>query len=543
MPCAASGESSRNGAPLSAGGRRARAAAACRGAVCRARAFSPPPSRTRSSCSRRSAASASWSAVLALNRRSSCRLHLRHASRRARPCRPRTRCSSVTVPSTGAVSASSIFIDSSTTTRLPGLDRVADRDRHQQHGAGHRRAQLAVGVRVVDVLGRRLGHVPRPALVARARPRAVASASATEPARRRRALVRRPGRRRAARRRRPRASSRTARARRRGASRRGASNGSSLGRRSAERERRGRAGDLLVAQRRRRRGPGGRSGRCPSPPRARPRGASSVRRKPTLVVRPRIAVSRQRAVQPRERGRAVRAVGDHLGDHRVVVGADDAAGLDRGVDAHAARVARQQRPGRPTGRSCASSALMRASIAWPLSVSLDVERLARGDPQLQLDQVEPGDQLGHRVLDLQPRVHLEEEVRRGVVGVGDELDRAGAVVARGLRPARPPPRPAARAARARRPATATPRAPSGGGAAASTRARRARARCRARRRCTCTSMCRARGRKRSMNTRSSPKPAAPRAAPRRSPRRARRRDSTTRIPRPPPPAAALTSSG
>ena len=64
---------------------------------------------------------------------------------------------------------------------------------------------------------------------------------------------------------------------------------------------------------------------------------------------------------------------------------------------------------------------------------VDVERLARGDPQLQLDEVEAGDQLGDRVLDLQPRVHLQEEVRRRVVGVGDELDRARADVARGLR--------------------------------------------------------------------------------------------------------------
>ena len=37
------------------------------------------------------------------------------------------------------------------------------------------------------------------------------------------------------------------------------------------------------------------------------------------------------------------------------------------------------------------------------------ERLALGDQQLQLDQVQPGDGLGDRVLDLEAGVHLEEE--------------------------------------------------------------------------------------------------------------------------------------
>jgi hypothetical protein len=33
--------------------------------------------------------------------------------------------------------------------------------------------------------------------------------------------------------------------------------------------------------------------------------------------------------------------------------------------------------------------------------------LARGDAQLQLDEVDAGDQLGHAVLDLQAGVHLQ----------------------------------------------------------------------------------------------------------------------------------------
>ncbi len=71
------------------------------------------------------------------------------------------------------------------------------------------------------------------------------------------------------------------------------------------------------------------------------------------------------------------------------------------------------------------------------------------------DQVEPGDALGDRVLDLQPGVHLQEVEL--AVGREQELDRAGADVAdrpgRGDRRRRT----ARRAARRRPPATAPPR--------------------------------------------------------------------------------------
>ena len=56
------------------------------------------------------------------------------------------------------------------------------------------------------------------------------------------------------------------------------------------------------------------------------------------------------------------------------------------------------------------------------------ERLARGDADLPLDEVEAGDQFGDRVLDLQAGVHLHEEELVGRVGGDDELDGAGAGV-------------------------------------------------------------------------------------------------------------------
>ena len=58
-----------------------------------------------------------------------------------------------------------------------------------------------------------------------------------------------------------------------------------------------------------------------------------------------------------------------------------------------------------------SSALMRHSIAQPLQLDVllrEGQLLAGGDADHLLDQVEAGDQLGDRVLDLQARVHLQE---------------------------------------------------------------------------------------------------------------------------------------
>ena len=78
-----------------------------------------------------------------------------------------------------------------------------------------------------------------------------------------------------------------------------------------------------------------------------------------------------------------------------------------------------------------SSALMRTSMAWPRArdvVLREAERLAGGDAQLPLHEVEPGDELGHGVLDLQAGVHLEEVELAVLV---EELDRAGVDVAAG----------------------------------------------------------------------------------------------------------------
>ena len=76
-----------------------------------------------------------------------------------------------------------------------------------------------------------------------------------------------------------------------------------------------------------------------------------------------------------------------------------------------------------------SSALSRNSKEWPrgLGIRGEAQRFPGGDPELLLDQVDPGGFLGDGVLHLQPGVHLEE--RHGAVGGHQEFHGAGAGVA------------------------------------------------------------------------------------------------------------------
>ena len=47
---------------------------------------------------------------------------------------------------------------------------------------------------------------------------------------------------------------------------------------------------------------------------------------------------------------------------------------------------------------------------------LERQRLPGGDPKLPFDEVEAGHRFGHRMLDLEPRVHLEEVKVAGLSG-------------------------------------------------------------------------------------------------------------------------------
>ena len=90
------------------------------------------------------------------------------------------------------------------------------------------------------------------------------------------------------------------------------------------------------------------------------------------------------------------------------------------------------RPGDGRKPRATSSALIRHSIACPRSTTsscVDRERLARRDEDLLADDVDPGHRLRDRVLDLDARVHLEEEVL--AVGREQPLDRPGRPVVDG----------------------------------------------------------------------------------------------------------------
>ena len=65
-------------------------------------------------------------------------------------------------------------------------------------------------------------------------------------------------------------------------------------------------------------------------------------------------------------------------------------------------------------------------------VLLERQLLARRDTELPFHEIEPGDRLGHRVLNLQSRIHLHEPVAvrpQPVRAIGDEFHGAGADIA------------------------------------------------------------------------------------------------------------------
>ena len=140
----------------------------------------------------------------------------------------------------------------------------------------------------------------------------------------------------------------------------------------------------------------------------------------------------QGGVQPGQRLGPVGPVGDHLGQHRVVVAAHHAARGDPGVDpgplgpvkrqdaAAGGQEARRRILGVDPGldRVTAGPALGRPRLRFP-----------GRHPQLQLHQVQAENLLGDRVLDLQPGVHLHEEELVRPVAADDELHRPGPDVA------------------------------------------------------------------------------------------------------------------
>jgi hypothetical protein len=141
----------------------------------------------------------------------------------------------------------------------------------------------------------------------------------------------------------------------------------------------------------------------------------------------------ERPAQAVDRLAAVAAPGHELRHHRVVVHRDGGALEHAAVDADADPVGRPVREDPARRRREVLVGVLGVDarldrVARDAQVLLpEGERLARRDADHLLHDVDAGDRLGDRVLDLDPRVHLEEvEVP---LRVHEELDRAGAAVA------------------------------------------------------------------------------------------------------------------
>ena len=131
------------------------------------------------------------------------------------------------------------------------------------------------------------------------------------------------------------------------------------------------------------------------------------------------------------------ATARELDEHRVEVGADLGADEDgAAVEAHAAAAGGAvDRDGAGVGTEAVGGVLRRDAALQREALGADVvlaqphrrERVARCDLHLHDDEVDVGDLLGDRVLDLDARVHLDEDV--AAVLAEEELDGAGVDVA------------------------------------------------------------------------------------------------------------------
>ena len=132
---------------------------------------------------------------------------------------------------------------------------------------------------------------------------------------------------------------------------------------------------------------------------------------------------------------AVTTPDDQLADEVVVVLADLVARLVPRVEPHAESVGRLEHIDRPRGwQELASGRVLGVdpnldAVTATLGGDLVLrhrQTLARGDANLPFDQVDAGDHLGDRMLDLQSGVHLQEEELAVLI---DELNGACVEVA------------------------------------------------------------------------------------------------------------------
>ena len=130
-----------------------------------------------------------------------------------------------------------------------------------------------------------------------------------------------------------------------------------------------------------------------------------------------------------------RTVHDQLGEQRVVVGGDLVAHARGGVDAHARPVGQIEHGEAAGGGAAGAVRRHRLGIDAKLHRAaaggvgrrqrLVLQPAAQRQPELEGDQIEARHRLGHRVLDLQARVHLQE---MEALALDQELHRADAAI-------------------------------------------------------------------------------------------------------------------
>ena len=132
-----------------------------------------------------------------------------------------------------------------------------------------------------------------------------------------------------------------------------------------------------------------------------------------VVSTPSIDIFAERAPEPHEAFVARLAEHDELADQAVVVGRNSVAGIDRRIDPHA-KSAGHVHGIDASGRGRKGSGIFGVDAAFDgMARKCDVvlavsEARSRRDADLFLDEIETGQHFGHRMFDLQARIHLDE---------------------------------------------------------------------------------------------------------------------------------------
>ncbi len=134
------------------------------------------------------------------------------------------------------------------------------------------------------------------------------------------------------------------------------------------------------------------------------------------------------AAGPAERLLPVGAGDDQLGQQGIELRRHNGAGADPGVQADTGSGRAAERGNGPGRREESPAHVLGVKpkfegVATRLGIGGETQRLAGGNPELLLDQIDAGGLLGDGVLHLQARVHLEE--RDGAVSGHQELHRPG----------------------------------------------------------------------------------------------------------------------